>query len=160
MAVRAPLHVDESLAPRPRCFFSSASYSRIQPAIPARPDRRRIHIRNVPRKIAAAESKSAATVQPVRQVAHLRHERANRLLIDARIFGRPVIFVAETPQNDRTDGCNADRSSSSACPSPFCCHVRAADAAAAPRHLLPHQQAELIAQLQHQPRLLIVRRAG
>ena len=95
-------------------------------------------------------------ILPVRHVAQLRHECTNRILIHRRILGRPIIFVAETPQNDaRMIAMLIDHRRQLVLRHLLPRSV--ADAAAAPRQLLPHQQPKLIAQLEHQPRLLIVR---
>src|ERR1039458_3178230 len=92
------------------------------------------------------------------QVPHLRHERSDCRLIDARIFIGPIVLVAESPENDGwvvvmlVD------------------HVREhvfrillkgmiADAGAAPWRLFPNHESKLIAQVDHQPVLLVVAEA-
>src|ERR1035441_831329 len=68
--------------------------------VPACPDRWRVNIRNIARKVAAAKRGQPGAVEPMRKIAHLGHEDADRLLIKNRILVRPVVFIAQAPKND------------------------------------------------------------
>ncbi len=79
-------------------------------------------------------------------------------LIDGRIFAGPVVLIAQAP-HEHTGVVEVlvdhvgEHERASVLPF-FVAH-----AGAAPRRLLPHQQAEFVAEIQHQPRLLIVAEA-
>src|SRR6185312_11014713 len=97
-------------------------------------------------------------IELVRKVAQLRHEGANGFLVHARVLGWPVVLITESPEDHAgmiavlVDGIRQ-----------LLAHhlfpVVAADAAAAPRRFLPHQQAKLVAEIEHETVLLIVREA-
>src|SRR5882757_1403927 len=100
MAVRAPFDVDEALHALALCQQTLLILA-IVSAIPAGPYRGRIHIGDVAREVAAAKRGQARTVEAVRQIAHLSHEATDRLLVNARILVRPVVLIAQPPQDDR-----------------------------------------------------------
>ena len=81
---------------------------------------------------------------------------ADRLLVDARVLGGPVVFVAEAPEKDRWGGCSAGRSCCGACAAAHFFEDVVADAAAAPRNLFPDEDAESVAEIEHAARLLVV----
>ncbi len=91
----------------------------------------------------------------MREHAQLLQIRADGLLVDLRILGRPVVLVAQTPQQNAgmvvvLRDHVAQRAAA---------HLLedvVAHAAAAPGNLLPHQDAEPVAVLEHTPRLLVV----
>ena len=89
------------------------------------------------------------------QLVQLAHEGADRLLVEHLEVAGPVVLVAQAPQDDR--GVVAVLVDHRASMSRACWLVAlAAEAAAAPGDLLPDQQAQLVAQVQRQARLLVV----
>src|ERR1700733_214830 len=94
----------------------------------------------------------------MRQVAKFDHESADRLLVDTGIFIRPVVFVSEPPENDRgVVVMPIDQVSQHV----LCLLLKrlASYSRPAPRNLLPHHQAKLIAEIKDQPVLLVVAKA-
>ena len=80
------------------------------------------------------------------------------VLVDLGIFGGPVVFVAEAPeQNAGMVVVLRDHVAQGAA-----AHLLedvVADTAAAPGNLFPHEQAEAVAELEYTARLLVVREA-
>src|ERR1035437_5694765 len=155
MAVRSPFSMDESLhavAPGGQALLVLA----VVAPVPSSPDRGRVDIGNIARKVAAAKRGQPGAIEPMRKVAHLGHEGANRLLIEDRILVWPVVLIAQSPENDGgvivmlVDHVREhipDIALERLVPHP----------GSAPRNLFPNQQAELIAQIEHQPILLVMR---
>src|SRR5690348_10440049 len=97
MAVSAPLHVNEVVYSL-HLFFDRALVLGVASAIPARPDRRGINVRNIFGEVAATNARQARGIELVSVVIELRHKRADRLLIFRRKFSRPIIFIAQSPE--------------------------------------------------------------
>src|ERR1700728_5141321 len=99
LTVRPPFDMDESLEAGSLCQEALLVFAIIA-TVPAGPDRRRIYIRNISREVTASKSSRPGVVEPVCQITHPGHKIPDSLLIDAGIFIRPVVLIAESPDND------------------------------------------------------------
>ena len=94
----------------------------------------------------------------MREVAHFGHEPADGLLIDAGVFAGPVIFIAQAPEDDgRMVDMLVDQVGQHAFG--VLLESRVAHPGAAPGSFLPHHQAELVAEIEDEAVLLVVREA-
>ena len=155
MAVSAPFDMDEPLdasAPGSQALLVLV----VVASVPTCPNRRRVDIGNIRRKVAAAKRCQPGTVEPMRKIAHLSHESAYFLLIEGRILIGPIVLIAQAPKNDRgVVVMLIDHVGKHGFRVLLQCLV--ADAGAAPWRLFPNHQAQLVAQVEHQPILLVVR---
>src|SRR5262249_34446624 len=127
----------------------------VSAAIPTCPDRRRIHIYDVFTKVAAPDRRHARRVEPMRLVVQLSHEGADLVLVEFGEVARPVILVAQTPNDHgRMVVVLVDHVAEHS-PSLFLV-VLASQTTAAPGNLFPDEQAELVAAVEHSAGLLIV----
>jgi len=91
----------------------------------------------------------------MREVSQFSEKVADGLLVDFGILARPVIFVAESPQQDAGMVIVLhNHGTQSAARHLF--EGVVADATAAPGNLLPDEDAETVAEFQYPPRLLVV----
>ena len=155
VAVAAPFGMQEMLELLAR-FLAGSLVLGVLAAIPAGPDGGRIDIGNVRGEIAAPHGGLARRVQLVGDAVQLGKQRADLVLVEFLEVTGPVVFVAKSPEND--GGVVAVLVDHVAEHAPRLLLVAlATHAAAAPRDLFPNQQAQLIALIEHDARLLVMR---
>src|SRR6185312_5949897 len=99
MAVSSPLHMNKVIHLL-HLFFGGAPVLGISSAIPAGPNGWRVNIGDIFCEIAAANTGHARRIELVSFLVESRHKRADRLLIFGRKLSRPIIFIAESPEDD------------------------------------------------------------
>ena len=158
VGVRAPLDVDEV-----RFYFGPPGCEGlfvlgVETAVPACPDAGRVDVGDVGGEVAAAEAGDARGVERVREVVHLLHEFADGGFVDGGVLVGPVVFIAEAPDEDAgvvvmlLDEIGEGGFG-------LGLPLRVADAFAAPGGFFPDEDAELVAEVEHEFGLLIVREA-
>src|SRR5690349_24865352 len=91
----------------------------------------------------------------MRERVELDHERADLVLVKLFKITGPVVLVAETPNDHRRMiAMLIDEIAQHA--ARLFLVAFAAEAAATPRNLLPHEQAQLVAHFEHRARLLVM----
>jgi len=75
--------------------FQSALIFRVGTALPARPDRGRVHIWDVACKIASPKGGGARRIELMSKLIELLLEIPDGRLIQIRIFSGPIVFIAE-----------------------------------------------------------------
>src|SRR5450756_778867 len=70
----------------------------VSPSVPARPDGRRVDVRDVLAEIAAADGGLARRIELVGDDVQLGHERLDLLLVERLEIARPVVLVAQSPE--------------------------------------------------------------
>ncbi|MNC20893.1 hypothetical protein D3C75_688600 [compost metagenome] len=97
--VRPPFHMEEAVR-LPEFIQRVGFVLGINPPVPARPDRGGIHIHDILAEFAAADRRHPGVIQSVGQLMQLLHKAADGFLIEVVVVPFPVIFIAQSPDND------------------------------------------------------------
>src|SRR5215212_4752413 len=154
VTVSAPLHVQEVIDFLHFCLRSGLVVG-VPSLVPARPNRWRVNVDDVFTKIATADRGLAQGIECVRQGIQLDHKRANFVLIKLFEIAGPVVLISDSPDDHgRMIAMLVDQVAQH---TPRLLLVTlAAQSAATPGNLFPHQQTQLIAHIEDHARLLVM----
>ena len=157
MAVAAPFHMQHAID-RGDLFFGVGLVLGIVPAVPAGPDGGGIDVGDIGGEGAAANRGHARGVGPVGDIIQLGHEGADGLFVEDFEVAGPVVFIAQSPEDHgRMITVLVDHVAQHA--ARLILVSVAAEAPAGPGDLFPYQHSQLVAQVEHLARLLVVGQA-
>ena len=157
MVISSPLHMQEMFYLL-HFSFGNILVLRILTTIPSCPDRRRIHVHNIAAESTTTDSCLTACIHLMRNRIQFTHQTAYLALFKFREIVRPIIFITQSPDNDRRMiVVLGDHINQHILRLVAICFIT--DSTTAPRNLFPHKNSQFVTKIEDDFRLLIMTKA-